>query len=159
MSDRDFRGITEETAHDIGYSRCKFSTRLPRRYQYTGAHFWIAPQPEAGLLRVGFTKFASRMLGELVEMGLDVKAGDPISTGKEIGWFEGLKAVTNIYCVVDGEFVRPNPDLVGNEKWTRTDPYGKGWIYEARGTPDPKAFDAFGYIEFLNATIDKMQED
>ncbi len=155
----DDRGIIEDGQHDIGYSRCKFSTRLPKTHLYTAAHFWIAPQPESGLFRVGFTKFAARMLGELVEMGFDVKPGDPLQTGSEIGWFEGLKAVTNIFCVVDGSFVRANPELEGNEKWTRTDSYNKGWLYEARGTPDPGAVDARGYIAILNATIDKMQED
>jgi hypothetical protein len=38
------------------------------------------------------------------------------------------------------------------------DPYGAGWLYSFRGTPEPNSVDVQGYTEILDATIDKMQE-
>ena len=53
----------------IPYKRSRFQTRLPKNRLYTASHFWLA-EVEAGLWRVGFTRFATRMLGEIVESGL-----------------------------------------------------------------------------------------
>jgi glycine cleavage system H protein len=148
-----------ETATHISYTRCKFQSNLPKSYRYTPSHFWLARQGDTDVWRVGFTKFASRMLGELVEYGFKVAAGERVELGQPIGWFEGLKAVSELYAPMDGEFVRANAELENHETWTRTDPYGNGWLYEIRGTPDEHAVDVHGYIAVLDATIDKMQED
>ena len=39
-----------------------------------------------------------------------------------------------------------------------SDPYGKGWLYQALGEAEPGAVDAQGYTAILDATIDKMLE-
>ena len=150
--------IVKESAESIYYSRCKFTTKLPRSHRYTAAHFWLAKEGKPDLWRVGFTKFAVRMLGEIVEMEMTVKAGEPVQVGQVIGKFEGFKAVTDLYSVMNGVFERVNPDLEKHGSWLRTDPYFKGWLYEVRGVPEPNAVDANGYIAVLNGTIDKMQE-
>ena len=36
------------------------------------------------------------------------------------------------------------------------DPYYAGWLYLARGTPEPNSVEVAGYIAILDATIDKM---
>jgi glycine cleavage system H protein len=154
----DERGIVEETAEFIAYSRCKFSTRLPQTHLYTASHFWLARQSQPGLWRVGFTKFAARMLGEMVECGFSVKPGARVTVGEVVGSFEGFKAVTDLYCVAEGVFVRENVELQNHGSWVRTDPYGKGWLYEVNGAPEPNKVDARGYVGILNATIDRMQE-
>ena len=76
----------------IRFRHAHFTARLPVDYRYTPSHFWLLPAPAAAgehlpdlqgaspqaaagraatgqgtLWRVGFTKFATRMLGELVE--------------------------------------------------------------------------------------------
>lgn len=142
----------------IQYSRCKLETKLPLGHRYTASHFWLAKIRGPDVWRVGFTKFAARMLGELVEMEFDVQTGDSVALGQAIGKFEGFKAVTDLFCVVHGTFERENTELSSHSSWLRTDPYFKGWLYEARGTPDPAATDARGYMEQLNAAIDKIQE-
>ena len=50
----------------LEYKRGRFGTRLPAERRYTRSHYWLK-QTEAGLWRVGFTKFAARMLGDVVE--------------------------------------------------------------------------------------------
>jgi glycine cleavage system H protein len=141
----------------IAYKRSRFSTRLPVDRVYTPSHFWLA-QVEPGVWRVGFTKFATRMLGDMVEHGFGVKPGDRVAVGQTIGWVEGFKALTDLYCVADGEFVGTNTSLEADSTLTDTDPYGQGWLYSVRGTPDPNAVDVHGYMQMLDLTIDKMQD-
>ena len=149
--------MESEAAHNVYYKRSRFSTRLPADRLYTPSHFWIAEE-SPGLHRVGFTRFASRMLGDLVEHTFEVRPGDPVSVGQTIGSVEGFKALTELYCVVEGEFAGTNPDLERDVTLTDSDPYGKGWLYRARGTPDPAATDVQGYVALLDATIDKMRQ-
>ena len=148
--------MSNECGDIIPYRRSRFSSRLPTDRLYTPSHFW-AREVEPGLWRVGFTKFATRMLGDLVEHGLQAKPGTRVSVGETIGWVEGFKAVTDLYCVVEGEFLGDNPALSLDVTLTDSDPYGEGWLYAVRGTPDPNAVDVHGYIQLLDLTIDKMQ--
>jgi len=148
------QGVVTDLGDSLSYSRCKFSTTLPKAYRYTAGHYWLAPAAP-GVWRVGFTRFALRMPGDFVEMQLDAKPETPVQVGDEIGWYEGLKARTDLFCVVAGVFERVNPALAD----PRDDPYGVGWLYEVRGTPDPQSVEVHGYIGVLNATIDKLQAE
>ena len=139
----------------IQYRRSKFSTRLPADRVYTAGHSWL--KNEAGdLWRIGFTKFAIRMLGEAVEMDFEIAAGERIETGQVIGWIEGFKAVTDIYAPITGSFRGTNEDLVNDMELLRRDPYDKGWIYSIEGKPDSGCVDVQGYMAVLDRTIDKM---
>jgi glycine cleavage system H protein len=139
----------------LSYRRSRFSTRLPLGRRYTAAHYWLDAR-EDDRWRVGFTKFATRMLGELVEHRFEPKDGDAVGLGQQIGWVEGFKAVSEVYAVVSGRFLAANPELDADVTLVDTDPYGRGWLYEARGTIDPDALDARGYAAHLDATIDRM---
>ncbi|MCX7887148.1 MAG: glycine cleavage system protein H [Verrucomicrobiae bacterium] len=150
----DLQRIVTDHGDSISYRRCKFSTMLPKAYRYTAGHHWLA-EIAPGLWRVGLTRFALRMLGDFVEMHLHVQPGSRVHVGDEIGWYEGLKARTDLFCVAEGVFERGNPGLSD----PREDPYGAGWLYEVRGNPDPQSFDAQAYIALLDATIDKLQQD
>ena len=140
----------------VSYKRSRFSTRLPADRLYAPSHFWIQPV-ETDLWRVGFTKFAIRMLGELVEHGFEVKVGEAVKVGQTIGWIEGFKAITDLYCVLEGRFEGGNSELDRDLALVDSDPYGKGWLYLVRGRPDPNATDVQGYTSLLDLTIDKMQ--
>jgi glycine cleavage system H protein len=142
----------------IRYRRSRFSTRLPVNRLYALSHFWLLEQ-EPGLWRVGFTRFATRMLGDLVEMGLEPRPGDRVSVGQPIGSVEGFKALTELYCVAEGEFAGGNPALEQDITLTDTDPYGAGWLYQVRGRPEPNAVDVHGYVAALDSTIDRMLEN
>jgi glycine cleavage system H protein len=143
-------------AEFVPYKRSRFQTRLPKGQLYTQSHFWLA-EMEAGLWRIGLTRFATRMLGEVVEHGFEVKPGDVVKVGQTIGWVEGFKALTDVYCVANGTFVGGNPDLDADTTLLDKDPYHRGWLYQVRGTPEPNALPVEGYIQLLDATIDKMQ--
>ena len=156
----------------IRFRHAHFTARLPVDYRYTPSHFWLLPAPQPGegsvvrppasagtdcLWRVGFTKFATRMLGELVEMVLDVEPGAAISPGSRLGTVEGFKAVSDLFSVIEGSFVDRNPLLTSEACLTHSDPYERGWLYEAEGVPEPGHLDVHGYISHLQATIDRLQ--
>ena len=141
----------------ISYKRSRFQTRLPKDRLYTASHFWLW-QREPSLWRVGFTRFATRMLGEIVEHGFEVKPEQSVKIAQTIGWVEGFKAVSDLYCLVEGTFAGGNAAIDGDTTLIDKKPYAEGWLYEARGNPEPKSMPVDGYIEFLNATIDKMTQ-
>lgn len=144
-----------DAAPEVRYRRSRFSTRLPTGRWYTPSHFWLLEE-EPGVWRVGFTRFAVRMLGDTVEMGFEVQPGDAVAPGQTIGWMEGFKAITDIYCVAEGEFLGGNPGLEQDMTLTDSDCYGRGWLYRVRGLREPGSFDVQGYVEWLDRTIDKM---
>jgi glycine cleavage system H protein len=141
----------------LEYKRTRFGTRLPEGILYTRSHYWLAEAPnEPGLWRVGFTKFALRMLGDLVEFQLEPAEKSETEIGARIGWIEGFKAVSDIFSVASGQFAGSNPALRDDITLLESDPYGRGWLYAVHGTPEPEAVDVHGYVGILDATIDKM---
>lgn len=141
----------------VFYKRARFSTRLPVDRRYTAAHYWLFEE-NPGIWRVGFTKFATRMLGDLVEYELSVKLGATVAVGQEIGSIEGFKAVTTLFSVAEGEFLGVGEVVTSDITSVETDPYGRGWLYRVKGRPDPQSVDVEGYVAILDATIDKLLE-
>jgi glycine cleavage system H protein len=144
----------------VRFKHARFSARFPESYTYSRSHYWMAPvEGETGLWRVGFTKFATRMLGELVDSSFNVQEGEPIEPGQAIGSVEGFKAASDVYCVMQGAFASTNPILQADACIVKSDPYVDGWLYAARGEPEEEALDVHGYIEMLSATIHRMAEE
>jgi glycine cleavage system H protein len=139
----------------VYYKRARFTTRLPTPYLYTPSHCWLK-LTEPGVYRIGLTKFATRMLGDFVECEFRVSPGECVSVGESIGWIEGFKALSDIYCVADGAFLARNGDLDATPTVVDTDPYDRGWLYEVRGEPAENTTDVGGYVAHLDLTIDRM---
>ena len=172
----------------IFYKRSRFITHLPAGYLYSPSHYWIAPMPadsvgrvtpcappvtssnpgahgvtrptttHENIWRVGLTKFATRMLGEMVDHGLDVEPCAAVSPGQVIGWVEGFKALSDVYCIAEGQFVDSNPVLKEKVILLGSDCYRSGWLYSVRGKPDEKCMDVRAYCAILDQTIDKILE-
>lgn len=143
-------------AATLPFRRSQFRARLPRHVLYTRSHYWLAPEPEPDLWRVGMTRFATRMLGEMVEMDFELDPGAPIAPGQIIGWLEGFKATTDIFAPLAGAWSAANPDLEADPSRLHADSHGRGWLYRATGTPEDTALDVEAYAMLLDATIDKM---
>ena len=139
------------------YRRLLFRTRLLGDRLYTPSHFWVQQQAD-GLWRVGLTKFASRMLGDVVEIGFGRKAGEPVEIGEAIGWFEGFKAMSDLYSVAGGVFCGANPLFADNIAVIDDDRYQRGWLYEVNGNVDPAVMDMHAYAALLDETIDRMRQ-
>lgn len=141
------------------YKRVTFTTHLPESYLYHPAHFWLARcEGHTDRWRVGYTKFATRMLGEIVDHQFEKQAGDPVALGEVIGSIEGFKAISDLYCVAQGAFVAGNPALREKIELVGKEPYRGGWLYEVEGAPDSKCVDVQEYCRRLDTTIDRLLE-
>lgn len=139
------------------YKRATFVSHLPREHLYMHSHSWLAATgPERRHWRVGYTKFALRMLGEIVDVRLEKLPGEMIEPGEVLGTIEGFKALSDVFCVGSGRFSRSNPALTSKLEFLAEHPYDEGWLYEFEGEPDSRAMDVEGYRNLLDATIDRM---
>lgn len=139
----------------VRYKHSRFSARFPESYRYSRSHYWMG-EGEGGEWRVGFTKFATRMLGELVEADFRVTSGDPVEPGQEIGTVEGFKAASDVFCAMKGEFTGGNPVLFEDACIIRSSPYVDGWLYAVKGVPEEESLDVHEYIAHLDGIIRRM---
>jgi glycine cleavage system H protein len=144
-------------AKTVFFKRSHFVTHLPVHYRYTRSHFW-AEEREGGRLRIGFTKFATRMLGEMVDHNFDIEPGGEIRVGQVLGWIEGFKAISDLICVAEGKFAGGNPILKEQINLAGEANYTDGWLYEADGRLDEQSLDVQEYAEYLKKTIDRILE-
>ena len=141
----------------LHYKRSHFVTQLPVDYLYSPSHCWIA-RLDGDLWRIGFSKFAVRMLGDMVDHGFEIEPGAPVQPGQVVGWIEGFKAISDLFCIGEGTFACVNPLLKEKITAVNKDPYGAGWLYMVKGRPDAKCVDVHGYRAILDKTIDKILE-
>jgi glycine cleavage system H protein len=144
-------------SNTLYYKRSLFVTRLPLSYLYSPSHYWLSEQN--GTWRVGLSKFATRMLGEMVDYGFECEVDSPVQFGQNIGWIEGFKAVSDLLCVVGGRFAGANPELSQSPELVDQDCYGRGWLYAVHGKPDALCLDVQGYKRLLDTTIDKLSKN
>lgn len=147
--------MTSSRDHALYYRRSRFTTHLPRQRRYSPAHYWLLEE-SSGVWRVGLTRFATRMLGDIVEFDFTVSSGTDVEVGDEIGSLEGLKALTVVFAVGSGTFLGEGQSLRTDVTLVESDPYGEGWLYRLRGEPAPDTLDVEGYAALLDATIDRM---
>jgi glycine cleavage system H protein len=143
------------SASTLHYKRSHFATQLPLDYRYSAGHAWIARQDDQ-TWRVGLTRFATRMLGEIVDVGFEPAPGTPVQPGDVVGWIEGFKAISDLYCIASGRFAGENPELKQDLELVARDPYGRGWLYQVSGDPDPQCLDVYAYRDILDQTIDRL---
>ncbi|MBL9132503.1 MAG: glycine cleavage system protein H [Verrucomicrobiaceae bacterium] len=142
----------------VRFKHARFSARFPDTFRYSRSHYWMS-EVEPGLWRVGFTKFATRMLGELVDCEWKPAEGAAVMPGDTVGWVEGFKAASDVYCVMQGQFAGGNALLKADACIVRSDPYEQGWLYAVRGQPEADSLDVQGYIAFLGEKIQRMAEE
>lgn len=149
--------MSAEKPKTLFYKRATFIAHLPVDALYSPSHFWLSRQ-EGGQWRVGFTKFATRMLGEMVDHNFDAVPGSPVLPGQVLGWIEGFKAISDLFCTGTGTFGGGNPALREKVTLVNKEPHTNGWLYEFTGEPDATCVDVHGYIAHLDKTIDKILE-
>jgi glycine cleavage system H protein len=98
------------------------------------------------------------MLGEMVDHGFQVEPNSPVVSGQIIGWVEGFKAISDLFCIAEGQFAGGNARLKEEIALVNQFPYGEGWLYAVTGKPDAKCVDVEGYKKILDKTIDKILE-
>jgi glycine cleavage system H protein len=149
--------MQSEPIKTLHYKRSHFVTQLPLDFRYSPSHSWIARHDER-YWRVGLTKFATRMLGDMVDHGFEMEQGAAVRAGEIVGWVEGFKAISDLYCIASGAFGGGNPLIKQKITLVNKDCYGNGWLYLVEGEPDPKCMDVHAYRLLLDKTIDKILE-
>lgn len=149
--------MTGPRAATVYYRRSRFVSHLPIDRRYAASHYWLREETP-GVWTIGFTRFATRMLGDMVEFSFTPRPGTQVAIGEEIGSVEGFKALTALYSVAEGEFLGANEALERDITLVESDPHGRGWLYRVRGTAEPDSLDVQGYVAVLDATIDRMLE-
>lgn len=139
------------------FKKSRFVTYLPVHYRYARSHFW-AERREENRFRVGFTRFATHLLGEIVDYNFETPTQTPVRPGQVLGWVEGFKAISDIICVGHGHFVAANPALAEDTELISRAPYAEGWLYEMDGQLDNQSLDVEGYVHHLNRIIEEMLE-
>ena len=148
----DMQTARPKTLH---YKRSHFATQLPMDYLYSPSHAWVARQ-DAEHWRIGLTKFATRMLGDMVDHGFEIEPGAPVQPGQIVGWVEGFKAISDLFCIAEGQFAGGNPALKEKITLVNKDPYGGGWLYLVKGKPDAKCVEVHAYRDILDQTIERI---
>ena len=100
--------------------------------QYTEDHEWLLI--EGKTVTIGITDFAQDSLGDIVYVELP-EVGTVVETGESLGNIESVKAVSEVFCPVDGEVVEINKLLEEEPEKVNSDPYDDGWMIKM--TIDP----------------------
>ena len=122
----------------------------PTQYRYSKDHEWIDVQGDTGT--VGITDYAQSELGDVVFVELPA-VGTTLTTGKNFGSVESVKAVSEIYAPAAGDVTEANPALTTKPELINTDPHQAGWLIkiklanpsEAHALMDSAAYET--YIE------------
>jgi len=102
-------------------------SKIPTDLFYTEEHEYLKPTDEDGVFLVGITDYAQGELGDVVFVELP-DTGVQLQKMEVFGTIEAVKAVSDLYCPVEGEVVEVNAGLDDDPSLVNSDPYGEGWM-------------------------------
>lgn len=114
----------------------------PQELLYAPTHEWVHIEKQEGgkVATVGISAFAVELLTDLVFMELP-EVGRVVKAGESMGEIESVKAVSDLYCPVNGEITEVNTSLPDHLETLNDDPHGAGWIVKVKIT-DESSFGA-----------------
>ena len=125
-------------------------SEIPSECRYIATHQWARLEAD-GLVTVGITDYAQKMLGDVVFVELP-EEGDDVVQEQDVAVAESVKSASDVYAPVSGVVVAINEDLEDAPELVNDDPYGDGWLFQVRVEgDDPMAglMDADAYRELL----------
>ena len=102
---------------------------IPENLKYSKEHEWILIEDDVAT--IGITDYAQGELGDVVFVELPSE-GDTFDVEDEFGTIEAVKAVSSLYCPVNGEIVEVNSELEDAPELVNQDPYGNGWMIKIK---------------------------
>jgi glycine cleavage system H protein len=124
---------------------------LPTDLYYTEEHEYLKATDEDGVYLVGVTDYAQGELGDVVFVELP-DTGVTLRKMEVFGTIEAVKAVSDLYCPLEGEVIDVNAELDDDPSLVNSDPYGAGWMIRLRlANPDDLEglLRADGYAEHI----------
>jgi len=97
--------------------------------RFTKEHEWIVIKE--GIAIIGISDFAQRQLGDIVSIELP-KVGSIFKRMQSMAIIDSVKASSDIYCVMSGEIVEVNEELLEHPEWINQSPYESGWIVKLK---------------------------
>lgn len=131
------------------------SVEVRENLYYTSEHEWASLE-EDGLVRVGVTDYAQRMLHEIVFVQLPNRDAE-VKQKDSLGSLESVKAVAEVYSPISGRVVEVNEALKNSPELINRDPYGKGWIARLKPKVLPELenlMKAEEYAEYVKAQLE-----
>lgn len=110
-------------------------SEIPGDLLYSEEHEYLKPTDEADVYYIGITDYAQGELGDIVFVELPA-VGDHFDQGAVFGTVEAVKAVSDLYCPVDGEIVAVNDALDADPSLVNGDAFGEGWMLQLRVTDE-----------------------
>lgn len=118
---------------------------------YTEEHEYLKGTDDESVYVIGITDYAQGELGDVVFVELP-DTGVMLQKMEVFGTIEAVKAVSDLYCPVEGEVIDINTDLDDDPSLVNSDPYGAGWMIRLR-VSDPTEVDELltsdGYAEHI----------
>ena len=98
---------------------------------------------------VGVSDHAQEEMGDVAYINL-CEAGEILTAGDSLGDIESIKAVSDIYCPVDGTVSKVNNELLDDPSLLNSDPYGS-WLVELENvTENSELMDSGVYEAFIS---------
>ena len=101
----------------------------PEDLKYSKEHEWV--RINGSIAEVGVTLFAQESLGDVVYVDLP-EVGSEVEQFAKFGEIESVKAVSDLFCPVEGKIVEINRKLVENPEVVNVEPYGAGWLIKVQ---------------------------
>ena len=102
---------------------------LPEECFFTREDEWVRHDGDRAV--IGVTDYAQDQLGDIVFVELP-EVGATIAQGETFGVIESVKAVSDLYCPLQGEIVAVNDALDDDPSLVNSDPYGDGWMIKLK---------------------------
>tara|TARA_B100000586_G_scaffold34978_1_gene22467 strand:+ start:224 stop:610 length:387 start_codon:yes stop_codon:yes gene_type:complete len=119
---------------------------------YTEEHEYLKGTDDESVYVIGITDYAQGELGDVVFVELP-DTGVTLQKMEVFGTIEAVKAVSDLYCPVEGEVIDINTDLDDDPSLVNSDPYGAGWMIRLR-VSNPTEVDELltsdGYAEHID---------
>lgn len=126
--------------------------------RFTKEHEWIVIKE--GIAIIGISDFAQSQLGDIVSIELP-KVRSIFRRMQSIAIIDSVKASSDIYCVMSGEIVEVNEELLEHPEWINQSPYELGWIVKLK----PSNMEEFHnlmtteqYNKFIGETEENREE-
>ena len=110
----------------------------PEDLKYSKEHEWV--RINGSIAEVGITLFAQESLGDVVYVDLP-EVGSEVEQFAKFGEIESVKAVSDLFCPVEGKIVEINQKLVDNPEVVNVEPYGAGWLIKVQLSDSSKLDD------------------
>jgi glycine cleavage system H protein len=110
-------------------------TDIPSDLRYTEEHEYLRPADDDSVYFVGVTDYAQGELGDVVFVELP-DSGSSFNRMEVFGTIEAVKAVSDLFCPVDGTVIESNAALDDDPSLVNSDPYGDGWMIKLKVDDD-----------------------